>query len=889
MRCVPPCVRRKLLVSLNSLLSFLPHSVPSGRSVFRAAQHRMLGVLALALVLLNILGCQGGFQGVTPEAPTITQPASVTVTLGQTATFSVTASGTGVIAYQWYENGVAISGATSSSYTTPAATAGDNGAVFTVTVSNSAGSVTSAAATLTVQSPMAKSLVPSSSTPPYNSSVMLVPTFSDGTAVIGSTGVGSSDITTSAVSGGSYPTPLLTSAKTYTLTVTDSKGNVVSTTCVVTPTSVSISPISPANQTVAPGQIGFTATATGGATNGLTWTASAGTFSTNVWTSPTTAGTYTITATSVDEPSVSVSTTVTISGPVIITQPASQHVCTGSAILLIVTASYASSYQWNLNGAPILGATNSSYTISAAASANAGNYSVTVTNGVGSVTSSVAIVAVGSSITSNPTSLSLHPGQTALFSVVAQGVDSLSYQWYQIPSGGTTGVALSGATSSSYVTPTVDTTYNGDQYYATVTDACGVLTSTDATLTVTAGNAPPTIVTQPVGESVAPGGTTSFSVVAAGTPTLTYQWYRIPAGQHTGTAVAGATSATYTVPASATTIANDQDSYYVIVSNSYGQAVSQTAPLAVGNGILLQITGQPVTQYVDVGSSATYQVTATSSLPLTYQWYVAAPGSSTFTAITGATSSTYTLDSASSADNGSVFYVVVSNGVTSSVTSTSAGLFVGPVADVPDLCDTNWSALGDAMAESSCSFQLTAATYDQHGEMVWPTLISTGNVQLNFTVTLSDPSALPADGFAVVLGDPSLGATPTSLGAIGMGLGAEGIPGVVFALDTYHNAGDPPVPYFAVGRGETALFENPWFNVNTDIPPVVSSSMPITHAYTVSIVQGQVTVTMDGVQLFSGNVALPPVAYLYITASTGGSYEQTVVSDVSATVSAPSD
>ncbi len=834
-------------------------------------------------------GCQGGFQGYKPEAPAITQPISVTVTLGQTATFSVTATGTGAVTYQWYENGVAIPGATSSSYTTPPAAGSDNGAIFTVTVSDSLGSVTSAPAMLTVQSPLAKSLVPSSSTPPYNSSVMLVPTFSDGTAVIGSTGVGSSDITTSAVSGVSYPTPPLTSAKTYTLTVTDSKGNVVSTTCVVTPTSVVISPISPANQTVAPGQTGFTAVATGGATNGLTWTASVGTFSGNVWTSPNVAGTYTITATSVDEPSVFVSTSVTISGPVILAQPVGQQVCTGSAILLTVTASYASSYQWNLNGAPIPGATNSSYSLSGAASANAGNYSVTVTNGVGSVTSSLAAVAVGSSITSNPASLSLHPTQTGAFSVVAQGIGTLSYQWYQIPSGGTTGVALSGATSTSYVTPAVDVSYNGDQYYATVTDACGSMISADATLTVTAGNVPPTIVTQPMGQTVAAGGTTSFSVVASGTPTLTYQWYRIPAGQKVGSAVAGATSASYTVPASATTTANDQDSYYVIVTNNYGQAVSEAAPLAVGNGILLQITGQPVTQYVEVGSPATYQVTAVSSLPLTYQWYEAAPGSSTFTAIAGATNSTYTVDSAASSDDGSVFYVVVSNGSTSPVTSSSAGLFVGPVTGVPDLCDSNWSARGTAVAEGGCSYQLTAAANNQDGELVWPTLISTANIQLSFTVTLSNPSALPADGFSVVLGDPSLGATPTSSGALGMGLGAEGIPGIVFALDTYLNAGDPPVPYVAVGRGETALFEKPWFSVNTGIPAVVSSSMPITHDYVLSLVQGQMTVTMDGVQVFSGNITPPATAYLYITASTGGSYEETVISNVSATVSAPSN
>ncbi len=851
----------------------------------------VLGALAMGLVVFTLSGCAGGFQGARPVGPTVTQPASITVPLGQSATFVVTASGTGPLNYQWYKNGVAISGANSNSYTTPATVAGDSGAQFTVVVSNTVGSVGSGPATLTVQlpPPVAKSIVPSSATPPYNSSVILVPTFSGGTAVIGSTGVGSSDITASAVSGGSYPTPNLTLPTTYTLTVTDLHGNVVSTTCVVTPTGVAITPISPANQTLAPGQIPFSATASGGATNGLTWTASGGNFTGSVWTAPTVPGTYTITATSVDEPSVSVTTTITISAPVIMSQPTGEHVCTGSGILLTVAASYASSYQWNLNGTAITGATNSSYTVSTAAAGDAGNYSVTVTNGAGSVTSSIAAVAVGSSITSNPTGLSLHPTQTASFSVAGQGVGPLAYQWYQIPSGGSTGVLISGATLSSYTTPGVAVSNDGDQYYATVTDVCGTLTSSDAPLAVTAGNVPPTITIQPVGQTVTAGGTTSYSVVATGTPTLTYQWYLVPAGQATGGAIVGATSATYTVPATATTTGNDQDSYYVIVKNSYGQAVSQRAPLAVGNGILLQITGQPVTQYVDVGASATYQVTAVSSLPLTYQWYRADPGSSTFTAITGATSSSYTLDSAATTDNGSVYYVVVSNGVTSSVTSASAGLFVGPLTGVPDLCNTSWTALGNAVAGPSCSFQLTAAANNQHGEIIWPSLISTGNIQLSFTVTLSNPSALPADGFTVLLADPSLGATPTSLGATGMGLGASGIPGALFALDTYHNAGDPTVPYVAMGRGESALFGKPWFNVNTTIPAVVSSSIPITHAYTVSFVQGQLTATMDGVQVFSGFMTPPPVAYLFITASTGGSFEDTIISNVSATVTVPSN
>jgi hypothetical protein len=92
-----------------------------------------------------------------------------------------------------------------------------------------------------------------------------------------------------------------------------------------------------------------------------------------------------------------------------------------------------------------------------------------------------------------------------------------------------------------------------------------------------------------------------------------------------------------------------------------------------------------------------------------------------------------------------------------------------------------------------------------------------------------------------------------------------------------------------VGRGETAQFEKPWFNVNTNLPTMVSASMPITHNYSVTINQGQMTVTLDGVQIISGSVAPPPVAYLYVTASTGGSYEDTVISNVSATVSVPSN
>ncbi|HUI60283.1 MAG TPA: immunoglobulin domain-containing protein, partial [Steroidobacteraceae bacterium] len=89
-------------------------------------------------VILAACGGSGSKSDTTdPTAPTITtQPQNQTVTVGATAMFTVAATGTAPLSYQWSKNGTAISGATSSSYTTPATVSGDNGASFTVTVSN---------------------------------------------------------------------------------------------------------------------------------------------------------------------------------------------------------------------------------------------------------------------------------------------------------------------------------------------------------------------------------------------------------------------------------------------------------------------------------------------------------------------------------------------------------------------------------------------------------------------------------------------------------------------------------------------------------------------------------------------------------------------------------
>jgi hypothetical protein len=84
-------------------------------------------------------------------APSITaQPANQTVTAGQTATFTVVAGGTAPLSYQWQKNGANVAGAIAASYATPATTTSDSGSTFLVVVTNTAGTATSAAATLTV-------------------------------------------------------------------------------------------------------------------------------------------------------------------------------------------------------------------------------------------------------------------------------------------------------------------------------------------------------------------------------------------------------------------------------------------------------------------------------------------------------------------------------------------------------------------------------------------------------------------------------------------------------------------------------------------------------------------------------------------------------------------
>ena len=170
-------------------------------------------------------------------------------------------------------------------------------------------------------------------------------------------------------------------------------------------------------------------------------------------------------------------------------------------------------------------------------------------------------------ITTQPASVTVTAGATAIFSVTASGTAPLSYQWSK------NSAAISGAISATYTTPATVTTDNGSTFIVTVSNSAGSATSNAATLTVNAAATAPAITSQPASVTVTAGATATFSVTASGTAPLTYQWRK------NGTAISGATSASYTTPA---TVAGDSGSTFsVVVTNSAGSATSNNATLTV--------------------------------------------------------------------------------------------------------------------------------------------------------------------------------------------------------------------------------------------------------------------------------------------------------------------
>lgn len=177
----------------------------------------------------------------------------------------------------------------------------------------------------------------------------------------------------------------------------------------------------------------------------------------------------------------------------------------------------------------------------------------------------------------------------------------------------------------------------------------------------------PTITTPPTAVAVNEGTSATFSVVAAGTAPLSYQWLRA------GTTIGGANGATYTLAAA--TAADDGAAFAVRVSNGAGSVTSPAATLAVNRRPTL--VTQPASVTVAELNSVTLTASADGTAPFTYQWQRSTDGT-TWADIAAATAASYTSPQLVRTDNGTSFRVVVNNVTNQPATSTAAQVTVTP-------------------------------------------------------------------------------------------------------------------------------------------------------------------------------------------------------------------
>jgi hypothetical protein len=284
--------------------------------------------------------------------------------------------------------------------------------------------------------------------------------------------------------------------------------------------------------------------------------------------------------------------------------------CAGANVVLSTTVMAGMTYQWYNNGTAIAGATSSTYTATASAS-----YTVKYINGASSSSISTATTVTVNTL---PSATITPSGATTLTqgsSVTLNAVTgaNLSYQW------NLNGTAIAGATSSSYVvTSTVVATLN---YTVTVTNTLTNCVSTTGSPTVVTFG---TIGTPSISNGAAPttfcqGGSvtlTATSIVAG----YTYQWY------NNGTAISGATSATYSATVSgAFTFTQTNGGVTSSMSNAINVTVNMPATAtATAGGPTTFLQGSNVT------------LTSNTGTGFTYQWY------NSTTLITGATSASFT-------------------------------------------------------------------------------------------------------------------------------------------------------------------------------------------------------------------------------------------------------
>jgi hypothetical protein len=289
--------------------------------------------------------------------------------------------------------------------------------------------------------------------------------------------------------------------------------------------------------------------------------------------------------------------------PTISAQPHSVTVDDGTIAAFSVTASGAAplQYQWRRGSQDIAGATSPSFSMATTMADNGAQFTVAVTNSMGGVVSSVAMLSVtpvAPAITVQPQARSVLSGGSATFTVTATGTAPLLFQWRL------NGVPIPGATSASVLTPIVFDAASGWVYDVVISNSAGTTTSAGAVLTVTPVPQAPFVTVAPQAVTTPSGSGATFTVTVTGTEPLSYQWRR------NGTPIPGATNPSLIL--SGLTSADNGGAYSVVISNAVTTVTSAAAILHVvttQDGIALAAGGLGVSAFVDgIGSTARFRI-----------------------------------------------------------------------------------------------------------------------------------------------------------------------------------------------------------------------------------------------------------------------------------------
>jgi hypothetical protein len=413
----------------------------------------------------NILNWTYTPTGGPPTAPSITtQPSNQTVAVGQMATFSVVAAGTAPLTYEWQKNNVIISGSNSASYTTPATTSTDNGSAFHVTVTNSAGNVTSNTATLTVTS--------SPTSPSYGGGFTSSGLALNGGAALSGTRLRLTDGGSGEARSAFFNIPVnvqsFTNNFTFQLTNPNADGF-----------TFTIQNNSPTALGAGGGSLGYGPNGSGGGIPNsvavkfdLYSNAGEGSDSTGLYTE---GASPTVPATDLTSSGVNLHSGDTF-------KVAMDYNGTTLSMQITDTATSATfSTSFTMNIPSVVGG-NTAY--------------VGFTGGTGGLTATQDILTwtytpttqgppTAPSITTQPSSQTVNVGQAATFAVVASGTAPLIYQWQKNTGSGFANI--SSATSASYTSPPTTSADSGTTFQVIVSNSVGKVTSNAATLTVTSG------------------------------------------------------------------------------------------------------------------------------------------------------------------------------------------------------------------------------------------------------------------------------------------------------------------------------------------------------------------------------------------------------------------